>query len=43
MGVDPVPGTFTLQDWDDITNELKRFWSWEDVNTSRGSKGVTGQ
>ncbi len=23
------PGTFTLQDWDDITNELKRFWSWE--------------
>ncbi len=23
------PGTFTLQDWDDITNELKRFWTWE--------------
>lgn len=20
------PGTFTLQDWDDITNELKQFW-----------------
>lgn len=19
-------GTFTMQDWDDITNELKRFW-----------------
>ena len=23
------PGTFTLQDWDDITNELKQFW-WPD-------------
>lgn len=23
------PGTFTLQDWDDITNELKMFW-WPD-------------
>ena len=23
------PGTFTLQDWDDITAELKRFW-WPD-------------
>ena len=23
------PGTFTLQDWDDITNELKQFW-WID-------------
>ena len=23
------PGTFTMQDWDDITNELKRFW-WPD-------------
>ena len=20
------PGTFTMQDWDNITNELKRFW-----------------
>ena len=19
-------GTFTMQDWDDITNELKQFW-----------------
>ncbi len=24
------PGTFTLQDWDDITNELKQFWWIED-------------
>ena len=23
------PGTFTMQDWDDITNELKQFW-WPD-------------
>ena len=23
------PGTFTLQDWDDITNELKKYW-WPD-------------
>lgn len=23
------PGSFTLQDWDDITNELKQFW-WID-------------
>lgn len=23
------PGTFTLQNWDDITNELKQFW-WID-------------
>lgn len=22
-------GTFTLQDWDDITGELKKFWTWE--------------
>lgn len=22
-------GTFTLQDWDDITNELKQFWWFE--------------
>lgn len=25
------PGTFTLQDWDDITNELKRFWWPEEL------------
>ncbi|MBO7418221.1 MAG: GNAT family N-acetyltransferase [Bacteroidaceae bacterium] len=25
------PGTFTLQDWDNITNELKRFWWPEDI------------
>ena len=24
-------GTFTMQDWDDITNELKRFWWPEDI------------
>ena len=24
------PGSFTLQDWDDITNELKEFW-WPEV------------
>ena len=24
-------GTFTLQDWDDITNELKKFWWPEDL------------
>ena len=23
------PGTFTVQDWDDITNELKQYW-WPD-------------
>ena len=25
------PGTFTLQDWDDITNELMHFWWPEDL------------
>ena len=25
------PGTFTLQDWDDITNELKKHWWPEDL------------
>ena len=25
------PGTFTMQDWDDITNELKQFWWPEDI------------
>lgn len=25
------PGTFTLQDWDDITNELKKFWWPEEL------------
>lgn len=24
------PGSFTLQDWDDVTNELKEFW-WPEV------------
>ena len=24
-------GTFTMQDWDDITNELKRYWWPEDI------------
>ena len=23
-------GTFTLQDWDDMTNELRQHWRWED-------------
>ena len=23
------PGTFTMQDWDDIVSELKKFWTWE--------------
>lgn len=29
------PGTFTLRDWDDITNELKQFWWPEDLKDSR--------
>ena len=24
------PGTFTLQDWDDLTNELRQHWTWEE-------------
>jgi hypothetical protein len=23
-------GTFTIDDWNTITNELKQFWNWED-------------
>ena len=23
------PGTFTLQDWDEIIAELRRFWTWD--------------
>ena len=23
-------GTFTIEDWNTITNELKQFWNWED-------------
>ena len=23
------PGTFTMQDWDDITNELRQHWTWD--------------
>ena len=23
-------GSFTVDDWNDITNELKQFWNWED-------------
>jgi len=23
------PGTFTLQDWDDIVGELRKYWTWE--------------
>jgi GNAT superfamily N-acetyltransferase len=22
-------GTFTMKDWDDITNELRKFWRWD--------------
>ncbi len=22
-------GTFTMQDWDDIVGELRRFWTWD--------------
>jgi hypothetical protein len=22
-------GTFTIQDWDDIVSELRRFWTWD--------------
>lgn len=25
------PGTFTMQDWDEIVNELKRFWWADDI------------
>ena len=25
------PGTFTMQDWDDIVNELRQHWTWEDM------------
>jgi len=23
------PGTFTLQDWDDIVAELRKYWTWD--------------
>ena len=23
------PGKFTMQDWDDITNELRQHWTWD--------------
>jgi hypothetical protein len=22
-------GSFTIKDWNEITNELKQFWNWE--------------
>ena len=25
-------GTFTMQDWDDITHELQQFWWPDDIN-----------
>ena len=28
-------GTFTMKDWDDITNELKRFWWPEDIKEEK--------
>ena len=24
-------GTFTMQDWNDIVNELRQHWTWEDI------------
>ena len=29
------PDTFTLQDWDDITNELKQYWIPEQSSPTR--------
>ena len=26
------PGTFTMQDWDDVVAELRQFWTWETKN-----------
>ena len=26
------PGTFTMQDWDDVVSELRQFWTWETKN-----------
>ena len=23
------PDTFTIQDWDDIVSELRKFWTWD--------------
>ena len=23
------PGTFTLQDWDEIVGELRTYWTWD--------------
>ena len=23
------PGTFTLQDWDEIIGELRKYWTWD--------------
>jgi GNAT superfamily N-acetyltransferase len=31
-------GSFTMQDWDDITNELKRFWWPDDIKVSEDTK-----
>ncbi len=22
------PGTFTMQDWDDVVSELRQYWTW---------------
>ncbi len=22
-------GTFTMQDWDDIVSELRKYWTWD--------------
>jgi hypothetical protein len=23
------PGTFTLQDWEEIVGELRKYWTWD--------------
>jgi hypothetical protein len=23
------PGTFTLQDWEEIVGELRKYWAWD--------------
>ena len=28
-------GTFTIDDWNDITNELKQFWNWEEKKNDK--------
>ena len=28
------PGTFTMQDWDDIVRELRQYWTWEEKDNN---------